>query len=206
VLNPEYLASLATVFEHDVDQKIVGAGGLITNQISRQPRFWWRVALLDSKRSGVILKSGANIIVTSANAQRRVQWLSGCSMSFRTGVVRRLQFDETLRGYALMEDVDFGFRAAQLGALVLDPGAQLVHNVSPVGRWDHPHRHRASTYRRGWFVEKNLPRWCLIPFWWSVVAGAVVQCVVAVGKGRRWGFRVALWRLQGGLDFLRHVR
>jgi GT2 family glycosyltransferase len=105
-----------------------------------------------------------------------------------------------------MEDADFGFRAAQIGTLILEPAARLVHNVSPVGRWDHPARQRASTYRRGWFVEKNLPRWCLIPFWWSVIAGAVVQCGVAAGRRERWGLRIALWRLQGGLDFLRGAR
>jgi GT2 family glycosyltransferase len=206
VVDPDYIASIAAVFEHDTYGQIVGVGGLITNQPARHVRIWWRLALLDSKHSGVILRSGANIIVSSANEQMRVEWLSGCSMSFRSAIVRQLRFDEELPGYALMEDVDFGFRAAQIGELVLEPKARLVHNVSPVGRWGHPARQRASTYRRGWFVEKNLPRWCLVLFWWSVVAGAAVQCCVAVVKRKRWVLRAAIWRLQGGLDFIRGAR
>lgn len=206
VLEPGYLAALAEVFEQDGGGTIAGAGGLITNLPPREPRLWWRLALMDSKRSGATLCSGVSVIVTAADAPLSVQWLSGCSMSFRTEIVRRLRFDEALRGYALMEDVDFSFRAGRVGRLVLEPRARLVHTLSRLGRWHGPSRHRAGVCRRGWFVEKNLPRWCLIPFWWSVFAGAVVQCGVALAKRERGGLRLAAWRLQGALDFVRGVR
>jgi GT2 family glycosyltransferase len=206
VLDREYLASIAAVFERDSECQIVGVGGLVTNQPSHEPRIWWRTALLDSRRSGVILKSGANIIVTTAHELMRVQWLSGCSMSYRADVVRRLRFDEGLPGYASMEDVDFGFRAARVGKLVLEPEARLVHNTSPIERWDDSTISRAFTYRRGWFVEKNLPRWCLIPFWWSVVAGAAIHTCVALAKRDRKNLRIAVWWLQGGIDFARGIR
>lgn len=206
VLDPEYVAAIAAVFEEDTDGLVVGVGGLITNQPVRRPRLWWRLALMDSTRSGVVLRSGTAIIVTAAREQTRVQWLSGCSMSYRAEVVRQIRFDEALPGYALMEDTDFSFRARRAGELVLEPRARLVHNVSPTERWDHRSRHRAATYRRGWFVSKNLPRWCVVPFWWSVAAGAVVQCFVAIAEHNRWGLRVAVWRLEGGIDYLRGRR
>lgn len=206
VLEPEYLSAIAAAFADDTDGRVVGVGGLVTNQPSRRPRLWWRLACLDSNREGVILYSGANIVVTNAQTRTPVQWLSGCSMSFRRDVVAQLGFDESLPGYGLMEDADFGFRASRLGQLLVEPRARLVHNTSPIGRWDHARRERAATARRGWFVRKNLPPAAMAAFWWSVLGGAVVQIAVSLATRSRWGLRIALWRLHGAIDFLRGAR
>lgn len=206
VLESGYLEALARLFERDNERTVVGAGGLITNQPPRHPRLWWRLACMDSIRGGVILPSGVNVVVTQAEVPLKVQWLSGCSMSYRREIAARVRFDETLPGYALMEDVDFSFRAAKFGQLVLEPAAKLAHNVSPEGRWDYERLYRAMTYRRAWFVRKNLHPAAVLPFWWSVLAGACVQAVVSSFERSRFGMRKAQWQIQGAVDYLRGHR
>lgn len=203
-LDPRYLQELAAVLEGD--DRVVGAGGLIVNQEPNRPRIWWRLAMMDSNRRGTVLPSGVATIIVTSSEPRSTRWLSGCSMSYRTEVVREIGFDESLAGYALMEDVDFGYRASQRGTLIHQPRARLRHNVSPVERWDHRERARAAVYRRGWFVKKNLPRWAMFWFWWSVLAGTVVQVAVSLVERRRWGLRVAGWTVHGAVDYLRGVR
>jgi GT2 family glycosyltransferase len=205
ILDPGYLAALAKSFE-DSDDALTGAGGLIVNQEPRSPRWWWRLALLDSKRQGVVLPSGVNIMVSSASSGFDVEWLSGCSMSYRRSTFDTVKFDESLAGYALMEDVDFSLRASKLGRLALVPSALLVHKVSQVGRWDQEQRTRTAIYRRAWFVKKNLPMRNRVAFIWSVAAGIFLNTVIGIGTLSRWRLRVAGWQLLGLVDFQRGKR
>jgi GT2 family glycosyltransferase len=206
LLDPRYLECLAETFEGLNAETVVGAGGLITNLPPRSPRWWWRAALLDSRRQGVILPSGFNVMVTAVSQPTEVQWLSGCSMAFRSRAFDNHQFDERLAGYGLMEDVDFSVRAGRSGKLVVNPKARLLHNVSPVERWDFEKRTRASVYRRGWFVQKNMPRISRVAFWWSVATGAITTVVMAVLTASRWRLRIAKWQLMGAVDYLRGAR
>lgn len=76
---------------------------------------------------------------TSAAATRLgfplIDTIGGYRMSFRTEVVRRLRFDETLGsriGYAVHEDKDMGLRVLADGRLLAAaPDARVFHNVHP---------------------------------------------------------------------------
>lgn len=205
VLGPHYLEELASTFDSFGDE-LVGAGGLIDSTGPRHPRMWWRAAMLDSRRQGVVLPSGFNVIVTDASEVTNVEWLSGCSMAYRRFIFEQIEFDEGLAGYALMEDVDFSFRAARLGRLVVNPRARLEHKVSEVERWDHERRTKVGIHRRGWFVTKHLARKNLAAFVWSVVAGAAINAAIGLGTLSRWRLRVAAWQLTGLVEFFRGCR
>ena len=205
VLDDDYLREVVRSFVTG-GPDVVGVGGLIASTAPRRPRWWWRAALVDSRRQGCVLSSGVNILVTDLAHETDVEWLSGCSMSYRRRVFDELSFDEALQGYALMEDVDFSYGARRLGRLVLNPAAGLTHKVSDVGRWDHHRRVTVGVHRRGWFVEKHLPRRALVAFVWSVVAGAAVHAVLGVLTLSRWRVRVAGWQLQALGQFFRGRR
>ncbi|WP_242665377.1 glycosyltransferase family 2 protein [Nocardioides sp. PD653] len=205
ILHPEYCAELGALFDLQGDS-LIGAGGLIESHGTRNPRLWWRLGLLDSRRQGVVLPSGVSVIVTHADEPLNVQWLSGCSMSFRRSLFELERFDDDLPGYALMEDVDFSWRASLHGSLMITPAATLVHNVSAVERWDFEQRTRAGVYRRGWFVEKHLGSRGRFAFAWSVMAGIVISSVLAVVTLSRWRLRIAWWTAKGLSDFVRGTR
>jgi len=65
-----------------------------------------------------------------------VESMTGYRMSFRTAVIRVNRFDETLRAYALNEDLDASFAAMRHGALVGARNARIYHHRFPGGRGD----------------------------------------------------------------------
>jgi glycosyltransferase involved in cell wall biosynthesis len=76
-----------------------------------------------------------NIDVVDGINSRRVPFITGFRMSFRTDAVRQVGFDETLGygvGYAYHEDLDVSLRLARLGyALVSSKDAKLCHYSFP---------------------------------------------------------------------------
>ncbi len=133
VLDPGYIAGLRQAF---TDPKVGGAGGVIANAPPARPYLVRRLFLLDSRKPGKVLPSGCGILAFDPPHSLIVDWLSGCSMSFRADLFNRIRFDEGLTGYCLGEDVDFGLAASALTNLVVTPAARLVHLSSPINRLD----------------------------------------------------------------------
>ena len=63
-----------------------------------------------------------------------VEWMTGFRMSFRTELIRRCGFDETLGRYALHEDTDAGFQVMKTHLLVGARNAQIYHHKMPGAR------------------------------------------------------------------------
>jgi GT2 family glycosyltransferase len=66
---------------------------------------------------------------------RQVDWLSGCSMSFRASVFEHIRFDERRTGNGVGEDVDFCLRASAYGRILWLSDATLEHHQSPINRF-----------------------------------------------------------------------
>ena len=70
-------------------------------------------------------------------ADRRVvpvEWMTGFRMTFRTDVIRKIQFDPILRRYSLFEDRDASLGAWSQGAVVAALDAKIFHFRSPENR------------------------------------------------------------------------
>jgi GT2 family glycosyltransferase len=132
ILDPEYFREILAVFESS--SEVGGVGGRISNLPEHSPRWHRRAFLLNSRRQGVLLRSGVNVFSFSGDRPRRVGWLSGCSMSYRRRSITGLRFDETRTGGGLGEDVDFSARLAQRAPLMWTPTAVLEHRQSPINR------------------------------------------------------------------------
>ncbi len=63
-----------------------------------------------------------------------VKFMQGFKMTFRRAVIERVQFDETLDGYALYEDFNVSFDVLRTHLLVEAPGALTYHHRAPGGR------------------------------------------------------------------------
>ena len=76
-----------------------------------------------------------NIDVVDGHNSKRVRFITGFQMSFRTDAVRQVGFDETLgygAGYAYHEDLDVSLRLARQGyALVSSEDAKVCHYSFP---------------------------------------------------------------------------
>lgn len=63
-----------------------------------------------------------------------VEYMTGFRMSFRTSAIQARQFDETLTGYGLDEDVEASLAVARDGLLIGALGAKVYHHKNPSGR------------------------------------------------------------------------
>lgn len=199
---PGYFSALEAAL--DIDTGAVGAGGVITNLEAHRARLLNRVFLLDSLRGGVILESGVNVKLYHADEVTPVQWLSGCSMSYRRTVFDHVSFDTRMSGYSLGEDVDFSYRAGALGRLLVVPKARIAHLERGAQTFDRRSFARAEVVRRHAFVAGNARRGVSpAAFWWSVLG----DYAVTLGKSLVFA-DPAEWRakLQGLADGLGDIR
>ena len=134
LLDPKYIENLNRAFYANLD--LVGASGMVLGGSRRPPRLTARLALRDSKIPGKVLASGYNVGAHETKESCFMDWMPGCSMSFRLELIAGLSFDERRSGYALGEDVDFGLKASARGLLQHVPDAKLIHKLSPVNRLD----------------------------------------------------------------------
>lgn len=155
-LEPEYLEELAKAF--DVDSALVGAGGLIKGGNRKKATLFARLGGRDSVHPGRVLATGFNIGAHETPFDVDVDWLPGCSMSFRLARIDGLEFDERRVGYAIGEDADFGLRASARGTLRHVHTAKLHHHQSPINRHKRPLLVRMAVAHRWSLAEDNLGR------------------------------------------------
>jgi GT2 family glycosyltransferase len=141
--------------------------------------------MLDSPRPGAVLRSGRAVLAFVPRELLEVDWLSGCSMSYRTSVFDELRFDAGLSGYSMGEDLDFSFRAGRVGKLVVTPEARLEHRASPVNRLGVADWYAMDVVTRHRRVLRSEGRLSRAAFWWSVGGEVVLAVAKAVVRRRR---------------------
>jgi GT2 family glycosyltransferase len=206
LLDPGYVEQLDRVFEADRAGAIGGAGGLVTNLPPHHPPRVLELLGLDSRRDGAVLASGKNVQVFAADGLVEVDWLSGCSMSFRRAVFARHRFDERLDGYALGEDADFGYRVRQDHRLVVCGAARLRHLSSPVGRQGQRELVRRELLHRYWRVRQGTGRLTVPAFWVSAYGQLGWLAWRAAAHRSRHAARRLVWTAEGILDIARGRR
>jgi GT2 family glycosyltransferase len=207
ILDREYLAKILETFDEYPD--CGGVGGRIANFPDRRAkgvvRLFRRAFLLDSAREGVLLPSGVNTMCRSGKRSYRVDWLSGCSMSYRRRAIAGLRFDETRARAGSGMDVDFSARAAARTVLIWTPHAFLEHRVSQINR-DADLLARRRAVRSRWRLAKI----GVAPVNRSAVLYAILGdtlmllAMTAVFRSRRH-FREAITNGVGVVDAIRGV-
>jgi len=175
---PGYLSAIEAAFAEDA--QVGGVGGCVTNMprrtFSRPERFF----LIGSNTPGSVLSSGNCAPTWSITARRYVDWLEGCSMSFRREVFVEHSFDPNLSGYAMGEDVEFSYRIAQSWKLLSIPDARLLHTKSPLERTDNYLLRRMEIKNRFLRVRTGVGRYRRWAFWVSVLGELLVWAARAI--------------------------
>jgi len=134
------------------------------------------VFLLDSKESGVILKSGVNIPVKNNPSSKvivKTEWLIGCSLwDFRK--IKNLRFDNRLFGQSLGEDVLFSLKASRLGSLFVDTSVQLEHLESEKERPNQFEFYRMWVRNRYFIVSQLMGKKYKPTFHWCNLGKSII--------------------------------
>jgi GT2 family glycosyltransferase len=179
------------------DSDVVGAGGMIVGPPKGKTNALLRVMKLDSDKLGVVLKSGINVGSYDCEFSIEMDWLPGCSMSFRVSAISGLEFDSRRSAWPLGEDVDFGLKARTRGRLVHVPQARILHNLSQTNRdevkiinfQDVVHRWTLASDRLGG-VKKV---WVVI----STLARIFIFLFSAIGGRNRFALELAMATMRG---------
>jgi GT2 family glycosyltransferase len=120
----------------------IGVSGLAVNphkiNTTRNNGVLWdyfsRFFLNNSKKNGVILRSGVNIPVRiSLPNPIKTQWLIGCSL-WNYNKIQLVRFEKDFYGQSLGEDVIFSLKASQHGSLYVDTSVEIRHLESKIMR------------------------------------------------------------------------
>ncbi len=140
VLSPFYIEAILTSYQNDQKKIIGGIGGVITNISPLKPvhklrRIFDIIFLVSGFNEGKVLPSGfcTNYGATGYQIKRtkEVDFLSGCTMSFRKKIFQEFSFDEKrYLGYGLGEDQDFSYQVSRKHKLIINPKAKLLHMES----------------------------------------------------------------------------
>jgi GT2 family glycosyltransferase len=101
----------------------------------------------------------------------RLECMRGLCMSFRRAVFEHERFDDILPGYALKEDVDFGYRVSRQYLLIQIPTARCEHMESPRNRLNSHLVMRVYLGNQMYLHRKNMPQdlWHQTALWWGLV-------------------------------------
>ena len=196
ILEPDFLRQILAVYVRY--PQAVGVSGVVTNY-QLPPfslRLWNRVFArgpFHDDRQPVYWRANRGWTGDPV----RVTRLGAGLMSFRAQAIRKLRFDESLRGVSDGEDVDFCVRLGRGPLLMMAPRARLIHNQSPAGRGqDHwLRRHARAQYFLHW-RNWNAGRWAQLLFAWLNVG---------YGLTATWG-SIRKLSLQPWMAFLAGVR
>lgn len=186
-LNENYLKNIEAVFARN-DSGLGAVGGRLENLFGDQP-MTWRFRLermifgllrflfgLDDYGSGRFRLSGMATFPHHLMRERYIDCLSGGLMSFRREVFQKIQFDEGLPGYGLMEDwsisksvLDAGYKA------YYQPSASLIHKESPQNRFDYSRWAEMFIVNYDYLFQKYWRHdWYRIPFYYWALLGFLV--------------------------------
>jgi GT2 family glycosyltransferase len=210
VLEPGYIEGIVATFDEDAQQQLGGVGGFVTDQPEHRYRRIDEVLGLDSRREGVVLRSGRNVrIHTEPRTDVDVDWLSGCAMSYRRSALARdpLQPERVGRDRN-GEDVQLSYRVRQHARLVVTPRARLAHITSDAGR---PSVERLTTTElvsRWERVDAGTGDLSKRAFWVSAIGQLTwygAKAAVTLSR-ERFGIAKATWRGIGEIRRARRVR
>lgn len=207
VIDREYVGAVERTFRADEAAEVVGVGGLIQNPPPRPHRFLRRVFFLDSRRGGAVLPSGVNVQLSKAASPTRVDWITGCAMSFRRSVFGEFRFDSSMQGYSLGEDVEFTFRLSRRYRLLVTPEAPVWHLRSNSAR-DHELSYaRAQIIFRYGLVRAHPKELSVAAFAWCCF-GELLQNLTYLSSPRRMRrqFTRAMGIVLGLWDIARSAR
>lgn len=188
-LNGNYLANVEAVFARN-DPNLGAVGGRLENLFGDQPmtlRFRIERAIfgllrfvfgLDDYGSGRFRLSGMATFPHHLMKPRYIDCLSGGLMSFRREVFQKVQFDEGLPGYGLMEDWSISKSVMDAGyKTYYEPAASLIHKESPQNRFNYFRWAEIFIVNYDYLFRKYWRRdWYRIPsYYWALLGFFVVN-------------------------------
>ncbi len=180
-LDKDYFAEIEKIFLNDANREIGAVGGKIIVAPPQTFRQKIERALFASIRFifGVVGTHNGKFHPSGMPSHPRrnqpsgwIECLSGCCMAFRRDVFEKIQFDESLSEYGLMEDVDISKQTLAAGyKIYYQTAATLIHNASPMNRLKVRRWAEMSVVNYDYLFRKSWARdsWRWLFYYWALI-------------------------------------
>jgi glycosyltransferase involved in cell wall biosynthesis len=175
VLKPDCLSEMEIVHRR-LNGDVVGVGGY-TEGSFQPPDLLWRtrrlLGIVSDLRPGSYQRSGMSVpwsFMPPTEGVVDADWLPGCAMMWKTGLIREIGFSEAFEGYAQGEDLDFSLRARRKGKLVIAGAARFLHLFDENGRPNHKKLGYMAVYNRYQIQRRGLDNRSWLDVAWFVYA------------------------------------
>lgn len=186
-LSEDYLSAIESVFLRN-EPNLGAVGGRLENLFGNQSltlRFHIELVIfrlirfgfgLNDYGSGRFRLSGMATFPHRLMKPRYIDCLSGGLMSFRREVFHKVQFDEGLPGYGLMEDWSISKSVIDAGyKIYYEPAASLIHKESSQNRFDYFRWAEMFIVNYDYLFKKYWRRdWYRVPFYYWALLGFFV--------------------------------
>jgi len=176
VVEPEAIKNLLG-FWNAAGDDVGGTSFHITNTEWRPPSLADRLFLLNSRRRGVVLRSGYATSIEPTGEANPSEWLCGGATVWRREIVDELDYDEWFAGAANYEDADFSYQAGKKFKLYVLREARVEHNPPPLDPKKMLHFGEMHVTYRWYFVRKHFGR--TFPWFYWATLGAMGTCFVS---------------------------
>jgi GT2 family glycosyltransferase len=167
----------------------IGVSGLAVNPKAKSTsdifkNSFSRFFLNDSKKSGIILRSGINIPVKDKSSRTiKAQWLIGCSI-WNYDKIKSLRFEKDFFGQSLGEDVIFSLKASEFGSLFVDTSVTICHLETEIMRPNSEEFTYMWVTNRLRIVQSSKnPKLNLLPYHWANL-GKFLQILFVTNHGK----------------------
>jgi GT2 family glycosyltransferase len=172
VLAPRFLEAATISLQRLKGARVGGVMGKIVN-IPPSSKFdvWFkRLFFLSDLGRGRVKLSGLPSIKVD-DELKFVQSLAGGCTAYLKEVFERFTFDENLRGYGYLEDVDFSYRVGQKYRLLYQPLASLEHHPSTYRTLATRDLRKMFVQHHAYLFHKNFPQDLRhsLAYWLSVI-------------------------------------
>jgi glycosyltransferase involved in cell wall biosynthesis len=191
---PDYLTTLADLYQADADRQVAGIGSNVMEPHLQTPigRLWRVLATICCQVKWKPRRCLARYVSLPRALRGRLQpavRVSGGGLSLRSSAAKDFAFDETFPGHALGEDREFTFRFAASRALFYAPRLKLTHHCAGGGRGEM--LRRGQCYVEHWIyivrsaTEGGAGTWMLLG--WDFAGTMLMYLLVAAVGGNRRG-------------------
>ena len=162
ILDNDYIAQLVQVFESDKTGYFGGGMGQIIKKTRRAHIFHKILGKIfflgETKGKGRLKLSGFVSFPHGTQNFKEIEALSGCCMAYRRKALEHNRFDENLKDYSYMEDIDLSNRVSKEYGLFYEPACHIQHLKSPISRINHRKRSLMLVRNHHYLFKKNLPQ------------------------------------------------
>ncbi len=156
---------------------------------------------MDVNKRGKVLKSGFCSDLFPPEKNISVEWLCGGATVWRSEILRRNSYDESLAGWAYYEDAVFSYSLSKKGRLFVIRDSKVDHNPPGFSMGKNPSLGRMLVINRYHFV-RHYPELSSFFFFYSCIGEILINALQSFAKRDNSGFLLAYGNILGIWDII----